>query len=69
MTDVEFIHGAEGPTSPVSWNSGKLTRVARSSLSAEIQPASDAQEESEFVRLVMADLLFGPVNLTELRMR
>lgn len=62
MTDAEFIHGAEGPASPISWNSGKLARVARSSLAAEIQAATDAQEESEFVRLVMADLAFGSVD-------
>lgn len=65
MTDAEFIHGTEGPASPISWNSGKLPRVARSSLAAEIQAATDAQEESEFVRLVKADLLFGPVDLNE----
>lgn len=65
MTDAEFIHGAERPASLVSWNSGKLNRVARSSLAAEIQAASDAQEDLEFVRLVMADLLFGPVDLTD----
>lgn len=65
MTDAEFIHGTEGPASPISWNSGKLPRVARSSLAAEIQAATDAQEESEFARLVMADLLFGPADLKE----
>lgn len=42
-----------------------LPRVARSSLAAEIQAATDAQEENEFVRLVIADLLFGPVDLND----
>ena len=42
-----------------------MPRVARSSLSAEIQGASEGQEESEFVRLVMADVLFGPVDLSQ----
>lgn len=49
MTDAEFIHGQEGPATLVSWNSVKLNRVARSSLAAEIQAATAAQEESEIV--------------------
>ncbi len=61
MADREFAMGTEGPLSLLGWGSGKLTRVARSSLAAEVQAATDGQEESEFIRLVISDLLFGPL--------
>jgi hypothetical protein len=32
-------------------------------LAAEVQAATDGQEESEFIRLVISDLLFGPLDL------
>ena len=38
--------------------------MAESSLAAEVQGASEAQEETEFTGLLLADLLFGtPPNL------
>ena len=41
-----------------SWHSGRCRRISRSSVSAEVQAAGEAQEEEEHVRLVIGDLLF-----------
>ena len=38
-----FLAQAESPISVISWHSGKLARVARSSNSAELQAAADAE--------------------------
>lgn len=62
---TEFLHGSEGPASPFSQNNEKFPRVARSSVVAEIQAATDAQEESKFARLVMAAVVVGLAGLTE----
>ncbi|CAL1165482.1 unnamed protein product [Cladocopium goreaui] len=37
MVDAAFLRGQKGIANPISWRSGKLQRVAKSSLSAEIQ--------------------------------
>ncbi|CAK0904869.1 unnamed protein product, partial [Prorocentrum cordatum] len=47
----------------LDWGSRKLKRVARSSLSAEILEASDAEGEQMMVRLVLYEVLFGSVDL------
>ena len=49
--------------SVLDWGSRKLKRVARSSLAAEIQEASDAEGEQMMVRLVLFEVLFGDINL------
>ena len=48
--------GKPSVLNPISWKSGKLPRVARSSLSAEIQAFSVTEEELMFVRLEWAEL-------------
>ncbi|CAK0911327.1 unnamed protein product, partial [Prorocentrum cordatum] len=47
----------------LDWGSRKLKRVARSSLSAESQEASDAEGEQMMVRLVLYEVLVGSVDL------
>ncbi|CAK0855515.1 unnamed protein product [Prorocentrum cordatum] len=47
----------------LDWGSRKLKRVARSSLSAEIQEASDAEGKHIMVRLVLYEVLFGSIDL------
>ncbi|CAK0880367.1 unnamed protein product, partial [Prorocentrum cordatum] len=66
---VTALSSAEGPFQEacdftvLDWGSRKLKRVARSSLSAEIQEASDAEGEQMMVRLVLYEVLFGSVDL------
>ena len=42
----------------IDWGSKKLRHLARSSLSAEVQAAGDAEGEQCMVRLVLAQILF-----------
>ena len=58
LADAESLTGQEGPLWLVSWHSGRCQRIERCSLSTEVQAAGDAQEEEEYVRLVIVDLLF-----------
>eukprot|EP00959_Pyramimonas_sp_CCMP1952_P054937 1148270-Pyramimonas_sp.AAC.1 len=55
----------EAPISLIAWASAKLPRVCRSSSAAEVQAASEAQEELEFCRLVLSELLLGPTRLKQ----
>ena len=52
-----FLEQAESPISVISWHSGKLARVARSSNSAELQAAADAEGELSYIRLSLRELL------------
>ena len=63
LADAESLTGQEGPLWLVSWHSGRCQRIARWSLSTEAQAAGDAQEEEEYVRLVIVDLLFQDANM------
>ena len=63
LCDGDYLDGIEGPLSPISWGSGKTKRVCRSSLAAEIQGAGDGQEEMEFCRLLIYDILIGSLDL------
>ena len=49
MVDAAFLRGQKGIANPISWKSGKLQRVAKSSLSAEIQALGDGEQELMFV--------------------
>ena len=51
----------------ISWHSGRLSRVARSSSSAETQAAADGDDESVYVRLCLSELLFGRIELKRWR--
>ena len=50
VANKTFWEQAESPISVISWHSGKLTRAARSSNSAELQAAADAEEELSYIR-------------------
>ena len=58
MANKTFLELSESPISVISWHSGKLTRVARSSNSAELQAAADAEGELSYIRLSVREL-FG----------
>ena len=63
--------GEQAAVTPISWRSGRLKRVARSSLAAETQAASEAEEELMLVRMQWKEMLGYDVNLrnpgTEIR--
>ena len=50
-TDPGIQEGQAAQINPISWKAGKLPRIARSSLSAEIQAFSIAEEELMYCRL------------------
>ena len=64
LADGENLTSQEGPLSLISWHCGRCRRVARSSLSAVAQVGREAQEEGEYVRLVVVDLLFQDANMS-----
>ena len=51
VANKTFLEQAESPINVISWHSGKLARVARSSNSAELQAAADAEGELSYIRL------------------
>ena len=62
-TTPAMLKGEAAPVTPVSWRSGRLQRVARSSLAAETQAASEAEEELMMVRLQWCEMLGYEVDL------
>eukprot|EP00959_Pyramimonas_sp_CCMP1952_P354138 7419674-Pyramimonas_sp.AAC.1 len=65
MTDQALLQNKEAPISLVSWASAKLPRACRSSSAAEVQAASEAQEELEFCRLLLSEIIIGPIPLKQ----
>ena len=57
VANKTFLEQAESPTSVISWHSGKLARVARSSNSAELQAAADAEGELSYIRRSLRELV------------
>ena len=57
MANKTFLEQAESPISVISWHSGKLARVARSSNSAELQAAADAEGQLNYIRLSLKELV------------
>ena len=55
--------GETASVTPISWRSARLKRVARSSLAAETQAASEAEEELMLVQLQWKEMLGYEVNL------
>eukprot|EP00439_Symbiodinium_sp_Y106_P058651 s5262_g8.t1 len=53
----DAIQQGIGRVNPVSWRSGKLHRVARSSLSAETQALADAEQELFYSRLSWREMI------------
>ena len=56
-TEPSILQSKACPLNMISWKSGKLPRIARSSLSAEIQAFSIAEEELMFVRLQWSEMM------------
>ena len=54
-----LLDGSAAPCCPISWHSRRCPRVARSSGSAETQSATQAQEETEFIRLLWSEIVQG----------
>ena len=60
MIQLEGTVGRERcPCCPISWHSRRCPRVARSSGSAETQAVTQAQEETEFIRLLWLEIVQG----------
>ena len=57
VANKTFLDQAESLISVISWHSGKLARVARSSNSAELQAAADAERELSYIRLSLRELV------------
>ena len=64
LADGDALLNREFQLNWISWQSGKLPRVARSSSAAEVQAAGIAQEEMEYVRLVWFEVLNGQFPLS-----
>ena len=59
----EEVRQGFGKVNPITWRSGKLHRVVRSSLSAETQALADLDGELMFARLTWAEMLGHRVDL------
>ncbi|CAE7354948.1 unnamed protein product [Symbiodinium sp. KB8] len=64
MTQASIDRGT-GRLNLASWHSSKLSRVARSSLAAETQALSDAEQELMFTRLQWRELQGDTINLSK----
>ena len=58
-TERSLLDGSAAPCCPISWHSRRCPRVARSSGSAETPSATQAQEETEFIRLLWLEIVQG----------
>ena len=65
MVHSAFLNGQKGVANPISWKSGKLGRVAKSSLSAEIQALGDGEQELMYIRAEWAELTGYELNLRQ----
>ena len=63
MTNTSILQRT-GKVNLASWRSSKLSRVARSSLAAEAQALSDAEQELMFTRLQWRELQRDVINLS-----
>ena len=57
VANKTFLEQVESPISVISGHTGKLARVARSSNSAELQAAADAEGELHYIRLSLRELV------------
>ena len=57
LASPQLLSGRQGLVNPIAWRSGKLHRVARSSLSAEIQALAEGEQELMACRLQWAEML------------
>ena len=58
-TERSLLDGSAAPCCPISWHSRRCPSVARSSGSAETQAATQAQEETVFIRLLWLEIVQG----------
>ena len=56
-TEPQILDGVASRMNPISWKSGRLPRVARSSLSAEIQAFSITEEELMYIRMEWSEFI------------
>ena len=63
LMNREALTGAISPATLLSWASKKLSRKVRSSAAAEAQEATDAEEEGLYTRLVLAEVVYGNLDL------
>ena len=63
ITNTGFLDQAECKVSVISWHSGRLARVARSSTAAELQAAADAEGELTYIRLPFWEIFGGAAPL------
>ena len=63
MVHRSYLQGKKGFVNPISWRSHKLVRVARSSLSAEVQAMAEGEQELMFARAEWSELLGRPLDL------
>ena len=57
VANKTFLEQAESPISMISWHSGNLARVARSSNSAELQAAADAEGDHSYIRFSLREFV------------
>ena len=57
LAHKQILDGVRSPVNLISWKSGKLPRVARSSLSAELQSLAEGNDELMFCRALWSELL------------
>ena len=63
LSHSSILDGVRSPVNIISWKSGKLPRVARSSLSAEVQALAEGEQELMFCRALFAELLGHSLDL------
>lgn len=63
LTHKSILEGVRTPVNLISWRSGKLPRVAKSSLSAEVQALAEGEQELMFCRALLAELLGHQLDL------
>ena len=59
ITNTAFLEQAECKVIVISWHSGKLARVARSSNAAELQTAADAERQLTNISLSHCEIFGG----------
>ena len=64
-TTPGMLDGENSPVTPISWRSAKLARVSRSSLAAETQAASEAEEELMMIRLQWREISGHDVRISK----
>lgn len=63
MASKEMLLGQRGYVNPLSWRSGKLPRIARSSLTAEVQALAEGEQEMMMLRFQWAEMIGIGVDL------